>query len=151
MDPNEDAGPDDPNLWMQHHNFYRQRHSTPPLVWDPVAAQRARMLANQCVFEHSKGARYGENIALSARGIVKFHVDLWYAEINSYNYQNPVFSSAVGHFTAMMWVSATGLGCARTFCPNHQQYLSFCLYAPASNVDVRVPGVLQREVRPPNM
>ncbi len=38
-------------------------------------------------------------------------VEMWYYEINFYNYNKPGFSGATGHFTQLIWKSTTSLGC----------------------------------------
>lgn len=69
---------------------------------------------------HTSGLDYNENLYMSFGSNVskKEHVqkacEMWYDEIKYYNFNSPGFSSATGHFTAMVWKGSTqlGIGCA---------------------------------------
>ena len=39
----------------------------------------------------------------SVKAGAKAAVDLWYAEVNQYNFAAPAYSNAVGHFTQVVW------------------------------------------------
>jgi len=55
----------------------------------------------------------GENLAWSSN--VRpgdWSATAWYDEIVDYDYNNPGFSLAAGHFTALIWASSTKVGCA---------------------------------------
>lgn len=75
-------------------------------------------------------------------GGATYAVDLWYNEGSQYNYSNPGFSPATGHFTQVVWVGSKQLGCAVGNCPNgvnvsgqNWQYpMYFCEYNPPGNV-----------------
>jgi hypothetical protein len=101
-------------------NAYRHTNQAPPLTWDATIANFAQnwshyLLSND-VFQHSGTTQYGENLAqFQGYGTdvmvqLKKAVDLWYAESASYNYNDPTYSSAVGHFTCLVWVSSTSFG-----------------------------------------
>ncbi|KAF6254800.1 CAP domain-containing protein [Scenedesmus sp. NREL 46B-D3] len=58
-----------------------------------------------------------------------------------YNFNNPSFSSATGHFTQVVWRSSSTIGCAVQSCKNglggtgwQQGSLVVCRYSPAGNV-----------------
>lgn len=59
---------------------------------------------NQCIFGHNiaalRSSGYGENVAM---GFSNFDdaVKAWLAEGSLYNYNNPGFSDATGHFTCV--------------------------------------------------
>ena len=102
-------------------NVYRAKHQSPPLNWDaPIATlsqQWADYLDTYDLFQHSTNtSKYGENIAfykgygVDIMTLLKKAVDDWYNEVKSYDYNNPVFSSATGHFTCLVWKSSTTYG-----------------------------------------
>ena len=43
-------------------------------------------------------------------------VNSWMAERPNYNPANPVFSEASGHYTCLVWKSASSMGCAEAQC-----------------------------------
>jgi hypothetical protein len=68
---------------------------------------------------------------------IQASIDAWYDEISQYDWSNPGFSEACGHFTQMVWVGSTELGCAWVDCNGENgtpgQYL-MCEYQAAGNV-----------------
>lgn len=44
------------------HNSYRARHGVPALSWSSSVAATAQSHSSRCVFQHSSGSGYGENI-----------------------------------------------------------------------------------------
>jgi hypothetical protein len=36
---------------------------------------------------------------------------MWYNEVKDYNFNNPGFGGSTGHFTQLVWVGTTELGC----------------------------------------
>jgi hypothetical protein len=101
-------------------NSYRTKNQAPPLIWDNTIATASQEwsynLANTNTFQHSNNPLYGENLTfLQGYGtdvmtLLKKSVDDWYNEILSYNFNNPRFSEATGHFTCLVWVSSTNYG-----------------------------------------
>jgi len=104
----------------QYINAYRANNQAPPLVWDSTIAgfsqNWAYYLNFNNVFTHSGSSLYGENLAfLQGYGtdimfLIKKSIDLWYAEISLYDFNNPGFSDATGHFTCLVWKSSTKFG-----------------------------------------
>jgi len=98
-------------------NAYRAKNQAPPLVWDPIIAQFSQQWAYYLVsnneFKHSGNNLYGENLAYfqgygsDVMGLMKKSIDLWYEEIKLYDFKNPGFSHATGHFTCLVWKSST--------------------------------------------
>ena len=64
--------------------------------------------------------------------IAKQVFDLWYNEVELYDFNNPVFSTQTGHFTQVVWVNSKILGCGVS-CNNGNCY-SCCVYDPAGNI-----------------
>jgi hypothetical protein len=98
-------------------NDYRAKNQAPPLTWDmniqPDSQSWSDYLLKNDLFQHSGNTNYGENLAYfqgygtDLMTLLKLSVDSWYNEISSYNFLNPGFSGATGHFTALVWVSST--------------------------------------------
>ncbi|QDZ19012.1 putative cysteine-rich secretory protein [Chloropicon primus] len=116
---------------LDKHNEYRRKHGVPLLAWSDEVARSAQSHADRCVFAHSLGAGYGENLAWGHQDIEKAIKD-WYDEIALYNYNSPGFGMGTGHFTQVVWKGTQEVGCARGNCPG--QNLWTCQYSPAGNV-----------------
>lgn len=118
------------------HNTLRSMHAAPPLVWDQSLADYARKYGKQCRFEHSLGP-YGENLAAGYATPEQALLD-WYDEEIYYDYDNPGFSHKTGHFTQVIWVGTTAVGCALVTCNGKHgtpgEYL-ICEYNPPGNID----------------
>jgi hypothetical protein len=73
-------------------------------------------------------------------------VKSWYDEVSKYDYNNPGFSSATGHFTQVVWKSSTQLGCGaargvKTLNgTNYNAFYVVCHYSPAGNVQGQFPA-----------
>lgn len=117
---------------VDYHNQVRAEHGAPAMVWNSTIAQFASdyLSSDNCVFKHS-GGPYGENIAM---GYPDVHgaMEAWYDEYSDYDYSAGQFSSATGHFTQMVWVDTTSVGCALDDC-NGRPFL-VCEYYPRGNV-----------------
>jgi hypothetical protein len=98
-------------------NAYRAKNQAPSLTWDPTIAEFSQSwsfyLISNNEFKHSGNHLYGENLAYfqgygtDVMALLKKAIDLWYDEIALYNFNNPGFSSATGHFTCLVWKSST--------------------------------------------
>ncbi|PNH11533.1 Protein PRY2 [Tetrabaena socialis] len=119
---------------LDRHNLYRPRHRAQPLRWSDSLTADAQAWANRCVFEHASGTGQGENLAWGYNDPVSA-IDAYYAESSQYTYGQPSPSNfeAVGHFTQMVWLASTDLGCAVASC-NGGQLFHVCRYYPAGNV-----------------
>jgi uncharacterized protein YkwD len=137
------------------HNGYRTTHHSPNLVVSSsinnTAQTWAQYLATNGLFQHSTASQRnnaGENLyvyyttatSVDAATLANSAVKSWYDEVSAYNYNSPVFSSATGHFTQVVWKNSTQLGCGAaqgTKTMNGTKYNAFyvvCNYAPAGNV-----------------
>lgn len=144
-DPGQDPGDlSEKETFLRFHNLKRCWHSAPSITWNQQLADEARAYASACRFAHdpNNGGRFGENLAMGyTQGIVAAN-DAWYMEYLNYDFQRGGFSPATGHFTQMVWIGSTELGCARVQCP--QGPFDICRYKPAGNV----LGQFQQNVKP---
>ena len=155
--PNCLGNPGDPGLTsdftdiVKEHNNGRKDNCANPLTWSPTAAASAQQYASTCPsngqggFNHDPQATYGENLAwgqgLSGTGAV----DLWYAGKNQYNFANPEWSNAVGHFTQMVWKGSTEIGCGVAVCGGQNFWA--CRYSPRGNINVSTKYVTPEQAR----
>lgn len=79
------------------------------------------------------GGPYGENLAAGYAG-GKDPVNAWYDEIKEYDYLNPGYSEATGHFTQLIWKDSTQMGCAKVTCDNVWRQYTICEYSARGNV-----------------
>lgn len=102
-----------------------------PLTWDDTLAAAAQAHADRCLFEHSTGNSYGENLSVSTlnntaeevvtgSAIFNFQ-DGWAYEKGFYNYNSntctaPNPPGTCGHYTQIVWRGVTRLGCGYKFC-----------------------------------
>mmetsp|Transcript_65307 Transcript_65307/g.120304 ORF Transcript_65307/g.120304 Transcript_65307/m.120304 type:complete len:341 (-) Transcript_65307:38-1060(-) len=137
--PSSDA-PSDLKPTLDQHNIYRKKHQAPDLTWDDNLMQKAQSWADNCEWEHSTMG-YGENL-WTAYGVSldpTKPVKDWYDEIKDYDFNNPGFSSATGHFTQVVWKSTTKVGCAVTKCSTlkglgwSDAWMFVCEYSPPGN------------------
>jgi hypothetical protein len=103
-------------------NHYRSLNQAPSLTWDNTIQEASNnwshyLLTND-LFQHSGNQLYGENLAYfkgygtDVMVLLKKAVDAWYNEISLYDFSNPGFSQATGHFTSLVWVSSTNYAIA---------------------------------------
>ena len=131
------------------HNRVRAKHCAPPLTWSKKLAEVAQKWANTlrdkgCVFGHSPGATYGENLAAGTQGALdpESTVGMWYDEIAHYKFPAGGFSMQTGHFTQVVWRSTKQVGCGHVTCKGNDIYV--CNYDPPGNWE----GQYRREVLP---
>lgn len=134
---------------LDQHNIHRYNHSSPALVWDYRLADIAQEIASSCEYAHNivaGGGGYGQNIGAGAPEdeIDKMITNQmyndeigWYpgygAEPDMTNFEH------WGHFSQIVWKSATGVGCFTQHCtgpgalrgvdPNVAPYFTVCNYA----------------------
>ncbi len=156
------AGGGVPAEWadtLNAHNAKRAIHRTPALSWDSNVAAGAQKWANACekgangLFVHSKLPGVGENLAWGSNLSGKASVDLWYSEIEFYDWDDPIGSfnqyqidrdKEVRHFTQVVWRDTTALGCGMKNCGGEN--LVVCQYKPPGNSDAETAGVLEANV-----
>ncbi|KAG0249822.1 hypothetical protein DFQ27_009768, partial [Actinomortierella ambigua] len=117
---------------LDAHNQYRAIHKAPPLVWDPKAATHGNNWIQACQFKHSQNRQFGENLAYGYKDFPTA-IKAWYDEERLYNYNNPSFSMATGHFTQVVWKSTKAVGCAVKYCDGYRS-MYICNYSPPGNM-----------------
>ena len=126
---------------LNAHNEKRALHGIQSLAWNDTLAKYAADYAsstfscNNVKLVHSNGP-YGENLAAGYSGGYK-PVDAWYDEIKQYDFSNPGFNEATGHFTQLVWKSTSQVGCAKVTCDNSWSQYTICEY---SNIRGNVVG-----------
>ena len=58
-------------------------------------------------------------------------ITAWYDENKIYDYSRPGYSVPTGHFTQLVWVGTTEVGCGVTVCNGRPLYT--CSYSPSGN------------------
>jgi len=101
-------------------NSYRAMNQAPPMAWNTTIAGVSQAWSTKLLttnkFQHSGNPSYGENLAFfQGYGtdpvvLIKKSIDSWYNEIAAYDFSNPGFSEATGHFTCLVWVASTSFG-----------------------------------------
>jgi hypothetical protein len=137
---------------VTRHNFYRARHGVPALSLNielsNLAQNYANKLAMSNTFQHSrnkwKGLAIGENIAwlVSTNKIDGASpTEMWYNEINNYNYNYPGFSMYTGHFSQVVWKNSylVGLGVSRR---GNKWYVVANYYPPGNSLNAFRQNVL---------
>ncbi|KAF9012626.1 CAP domain-containing protein [Cyathus striatus] len=130
---------------LQQHNTNRAKYGARPLTWNANLYPAALQWAKQCKFQHSSGA-YGENLAAGSGNYgMSNAMSAWMGEASQYNYNNPGFSAATGHFTQVVWKSTTSVACAIADCPAGSIFSGLaskyvvCRYAPPGNYQGQFP------------
>ncbi|XP_040010780.1 Golgi-associated plant pathogenesis-related protein 1-like [Xiphias gladius] len=104
--------------FLEAHNTYRSKHSTPPLTLSSELTASAQKWADHLLaistLKHSD-TQDGENVfTMYSSATIKLTgkeaVDSWYNEIKDYNWSSPGFKSETGHFTQVVWKDSTELG-----------------------------------------
>jgi hypothetical protein len=135
-------------------NKYRARHQAPHLSWDNTlvsfAQQWSYYMTVYNIFKHSGNSLYGENISFfegygtDPMTLLKLAIDGWYNEVSLYNFDNPGYSSATGHFTCLVWLSSTRFGMGISINQSTgQAYISFNTFPPGNII-----GQFQQNVLP---
>lgn len=135
-------------------NVFRSQHDASAVTWNStLSAFASSYLASmgsqssetgsECDFAHS-GGPYGENLALGCNEVTGC-VDLWGDEREQFNFNDPGFSEATGHFTQLVWKDTTTVGCGSRLCGTRGWYL-VCEYWPRGNVIGQFEDQVGRQV-----
>ncbi|KAJ0144805.1 putative pathogenesis-related protein, partial [Colletotrichum tanaceti] len=154
---------------LDSHNVHRSNHSAPALTWDSALASYALVTAQTCVFQHDMttgGGGYGQNLAMwgatgseglgEAKAAQRAITEQWYnGELNlytGYGQASPDMTNFLqwGHFTQMVWVDTTAVGCAVHYCAagtlsSIGSWYTVCNYKSQGNVI----GSFDKNVLPP--
>lgn len=130
-------------------NTYRQQHNASSLAWNATLASFAasyldKAQKDDCKFEHS-GGPYGENIAIGY-GNATAALEAWGDERKEYNFREPGFDHATGHFTQLVWKDTTTVGCERVLCDGVKGWFVACEYWPRGNVQGKFGDEVQNEL-----
>jgi uncharacterized protein YkwD len=131
-------------LALDYHNQWRAQFGVGPLTWDAGLAQKASDHMKTCKWEHigadNLSARWGSGNGVTH--LVHSLIDGWADEWKKYDWNNPGFAMATGHFTAMTWKASTKIGCGWNIgCKDqspgegYDQKIYFqCIYDPTPNM-----------------
>jgi len=124
------------------------------LKWDDNLARLAQAWTNGCKFEHGQvderantmapdgkpyGNRMGQNLAWSSGKLtIQQSVYRWDKEKDDYDFcankkKDP--SKMIGHYTAIVWMETTHVGCGWADCAGVGQIIT-CNYWPAGNMNM---------------
>ncbi|KAL1881279.1 hypothetical protein Daus18300_001131 [Diaporthe australafricana] len=133
-------------------NVFRSQHNATAVTWNNtlssfassyLASMGSSSPDSECDFAHS-GGPYGENLALGCNEVTGC-VDLWGDERDQYDYSDPGFGEATGHFTQLVWKDTAAVGCGARLCGTRGWYL-VCEYWPRGNVIGRFGEQVGRQV-----
>jgi uncharacterized protein YkwD len=148
-DDGDDGEPAELAGILAAHNQVRADHGVAPLSWDPQLAAIASDWAAGCrdeddpvgLIDHNPdrsgafGSYVGENVYGSSGptdGLAA--VASWAAEESDYDHASNTCSGICGHYTQIVWVASTALGCGVHACPGLTYgYTIVCDYAPGGN------------------
>ena len=139
-------------------NQYRKVNQADNLVWNNAIATFSQNWANYLVmndlFQHSGNSLYGENLAYfqgygtDVMTLLKLSVDLWYKEIEYYDFKNPGFSPETGHFTCLVWKSSKTFGMGISIV-NDKVVVTFNTSPPGNVIGQFEQNVLQTDTSVP--
>ena len=126
---------------LTNHNKYRKLHQVEDLKRnsdiEKIAQEYSEYLASINKLVHSKntykGSSLGENL-YGAWGTTLTGTDAsedWYSESADYDYNNPGYTSGIGHFTQLVWKGSKEIGCGAAC--NGGCFIT-CNYYPAGNI-----------------
>ena len=125
-------------------NQFRIRHKANSLKWDDTIAKFSQeysyYLVSNRLFQHSKNESYGENLAyFQGQGndfmtLIKSSYEIWYNEVNLYNFKIPGYSPETSHFTCLVWNSSELFGIGYSYDPETNIAIIVLNTSPPGNV-----------------
>ena len=122
---------------LTKHNEYRQIHQVANLkrssTIESVAQTYAQTLVGLGYLMHSSSG-YGENLYWGPKtsNVGNAAVTNWYSEISLYKFDQPGYSSGIGHFSQIVWKNSKELGCGIS-CGSDNYCYVVCNYNPPGN------------------
>lgn len=125
---------------LAQHNAARAKYGAPPVTWNTDLYPSTQVQVDGCVFEHTSGGNWGENIyaggPLSVESFpVMDAVNMWMGEAADYDYNHPEKGfDLAGHFTTVVYKSTTQIACAVGVCAagtiyaNQESQFVMCRY-----------------------
>uniref|UniRef100_A0A0K0EDY7 SCP domain-containing protein n=1 Tax=Strongyloides stercoralis TaxID=6248 RepID=A0A0K0EDY7_STRER len=121
---------------LKESNQYRKYHKAGPLVEDPYLTQLAQAYAEKIArlgrLVHDSDRRFGENLGYSTVQIAYIIVKQWYDEVKFYKFGNNYPTSGAGHFSQLVWVSSSKVGCG--VATSGSEVYVVCKYSPKGNI-----------------
>jgi uncharacterized protein YkwD len=128
-------------LPLQKINSLRAKHRVQSLVQDGELTKSAQQWADWLVrnnqFKHSGQQGKGENLAWCSSA--EQAVDMWYNEVGAFDWGNPRFTGATGHFTALVWKATTRIGWGEARRPDGA-WIYVAQFTPPGNVTGQFQG-----------
>ncbi|OMO50045.1 hypothetical protein CCACVL1_30680 [Corchorus capsularis] len=142
---NVEGSQDSPQDFLNAHNAARKEVGVPPMVWDNVleayALNYSQVRVDTCRLVHAVGPS-GQNLAWTISNLSAIEtVGLWVSEKSFYNLTSGVCAndSVCYHYTQVIWINSTQLGCARVGCNDNNGFFTACYYYPPGNVPGKRP------------
>jgi uncharacterized protein YkwD len=127
---------------LEQHNYYRAQHQVGDLTrsadLEKIAQSYSEYLSSANLFEHSSNTYNGDYMGECLySGTISEHigsdsVNLWYSEVDEYDFNNPGWNYDAGHFTQVVWKDSKLLGCGFACGTNNYCYVT-CNYYPGGN------------------
>jgi glioma pathogenesis-related protein 2 len=129
-------------------NQLRETHQSTPVTLDPYLSQCAQewaqtLASRSANLEHDDRLQFmgqGENLALimsssseHQENLLISAINMWYSEHTQYDFSNPGFSPATGHFTALVWNDTDLIGWGIATSPSSNKTYISMRFSPAGN------------------
>jgi len=112
----------DVDTLMGQINNYRAYHQAEGASWDEDLASQAQEWVNYLAsigrLDHGGADGAGQNLFMTGEidadpnRVCIAATDVWYSEVDKYDYNNPGFTMETGHFTQLVWRKSTRVGYA---------------------------------------
>lgn len=128
---------------IELHNNYRRSHNVKDLIWDNDIAEIAQKYAEELVQNNKlipKNSNYmGQNVSitlcykyLSLAEKVCNAINIWYKEIDLYDFANPSFTMKTKNFTQLVWANTEKIGIG--IATKENKIVVIANYFPAGNI-----------------
>ena len=127
---------------LTRHNYYRAQHQVDDVARssdiESIAQNYSDYLASIGSMVHSSNTYNGESLGENlywgplSDTIGTAAIDLWYSEVDYYDFSNPGWNYDAGHFTQVVWKNSQQIGCG-VGCGSSTYCYVTCNYYPAGN------------------